>query len=98
MPSITPTLPFPQPFLGVDDALFNPILVGMPHLTTRILTMSGSVSGLAKALSAIYREAGVFGLYQGHTATILRIFPYAAIKFMVYVSTHTVFELGILVY
>jgi solute carrier family 25 protein 16 len=24
------------------------------------------------------------GLYQGHSATLLRIFPYAAIKFMAY--------------
>jgi solute carrier family 25 protein 16 len=32
----------------------------------------------------IYRDEGVLGLYRGHSATILRIFPYAAIKFLAY--------------
>ncbi len=32
----------------------------------------------------IYRSNGILGLFQGHSATLLRIFPYAAIKFMAY--------------
>lgn len=32
----------------------------------------------------IYRHEGVMGLYRGHSATILRIFPYAGIKFLAY--------------
>jgi solute carrier family 25 protein 16 len=32
----------------------------------------------------IFRSEGTFGLYRGHSATILRIFPYAAIKFVAY--------------
>src|SRR5438874_2621628 len=32
----------------------------------------------------IFRDEGVFGLFRGHSATILRIFPYAAIKFVTY--------------
>ncbi|KAI8903492.1 mitochondrial carrier domain-containing protein [Gorgonomyces haynaldii] len=32
----------------------------------------------------IYRTNGLNGLFQGHSATLLRIFPYAAIKFMAY--------------
>jgi solute carrier family 25 protein 16 len=32
----------------------------------------------------IYRDDGAIGLYRGHSATILRIFPYAAIKFVAY--------------
>jgi solute carrier family 25 protein 16 len=32
----------------------------------------------------IFKEEGAFGLYRGHSATILRIFPYAAIKFVAY--------------
>lgn len=35
-------------------------------------------------MSHIYRTAGVRGLFQGHSATLLRIFPYAGIKFMAY--------------
>lgn len=38
----------------------------------------------------IYREAGVRGLLQGHSATLLRIFPYAGIKFMAYEAIHRV--------
>ena len=32
----------------------------------------------------INRQDGVRGLYRGHSATLLRIFPYAAIKFLAY--------------
>ncbi|KAG6328537.1 hypothetical protein ID866_10552 [Astraeus odoratus] len=45
---------------------------------------AGSWTGAFRAGLAIYREAGVRGLLQGHSATLLRIFPYAAIKFMAY--------------
>ncbi|GJE89735.1 solute carrier family 25 protein [Phanerochaete sordida] len=45
---------------------------------------AGTWSGAFSAGSQIYRENGVMGLFQGHSATLLRIFPYAAIKFMAY--------------
>jgi solute carrier family 25 protein 16 len=32
----------------------------------------------------IYKDEGTRGLFRGHSATILRIFPYAAIKFLAY--------------
>ena len=32
----------------------------------------------------IQQNEGAFGLYRGHSATLLRIFPYAAIKFVAY--------------
>ena len=44
----------------------------------------GSWSGAFKAGAKIYRHTGLLGLLQGHSATLLRIFPYAAIKFMAY--------------
>ena len=45
---------------------------------------AGTWSGAFRAVSLIYREHGVRGLLQGHSATLLRIFPYAAINFMTY--------------
>ncbi|KAJ3491520.1 hypothetical protein NLI96_g636 [Meripilus lineatus] len=45
---------------------------------------AGSWSGAFRAGAQIYRDGGFVGLFQGHSATLLRIFPYAAIKFMVY--------------
>jgi len=45
---------------------------------------AGSWTGAFRAGLAIYRDAGARGLLQGHSATLLRIFPYAAIKFMAY--------------
>ncbi|KAF8126983.1 mitochondrial carrier domain-containing protein [Boletus edulis] len=45
---------------------------------------AGSWTGTFRAGLAIYRDAGTRGLLQGHSATLLRIFPYAAIKFMAY--------------
>ncbi|RPA82628.1 mitochondrial carrier protein LEU5 [Ascobolus immersus RN42] len=40
--------------------------------------------GLFHAMRAITASEGVPGLYRGHSATLLRIFPYAAIKFVAY--------------
>ncbi|KAI0790055.1 mitochondrial carrier domain-containing protein [Abortiporus biennis] len=45
---------------------------------------AGTWSGAFRAVAQIHRENGFFGLFQGHSATLLRIFPYAAIKFMAY--------------
>ncbi|KAJ5098079.1 mitochondrial carrier protein [Penicillium argentinense] len=45
---------------------------------------TGSWTGLLAAISDIKRYEGARGLYKGHSATLLRIFPYAAIKFLAY--------------
>ncbi|KAI9814352.1 MAG: hypothetical protein M1826_002264 [Phylliscum demangeonii] len=45
---------------------------------------SGSWAGLSTALQDIYHQDGTVGLFKGHSATLLRIFPYAAIKFLAY--------------
>lgn len=39
---------------------------------------------MVRGLVYIWQTAGVRGLYQGHSATLLRVFPYAAIKFVAY--------------
>ncbi|KAK5660243.1 hypothetical protein OQA88_12781 [Cercophora sp. LCS_1] len=45
---------------------------------------TGSWFGVARAMREIYHQDGATGLYRGHSATLLRIFPYAAIKFIAY--------------
>ncbi|PWI68388.1 hypothetical protein PCL_02157 [Purpureocillium lilacinum] len=45
---------------------------------------TGSSFGVATAMKDIYSSEGVRGLYRGHSATLLRIFPYAGIKFLAY--------------
>ncbi|ADV24476.1 solute carrier family 25 (mitochondrial carrier protein), member 16 [Cryptococcus gattii E566] len=45
---------------------------------------AGTPMGLLHAISVIYKTSGVRGLFQGHSVTLLRIFPYAAIKYMMY--------------
>lgn len=52
--------------------------------TQRWTRCPGTWSGAFRAGSKIYRENGIRGLLQGHSATLLRIAPYAAIKFMTY--------------
>ena len=57
----------------------------LAHLSHPLLiSLSGSWSGAFRAGAQIYRDGGFVGLFQGHSATLLRIFPYAAIKFMAY--------------
>ncbi|KAF2861021.1 putative mitochondrial carrier protein [Piedraia hortae CBS 480.64] len=48
---------------------------------------TGSWSGAVRAICDIYRSDGGRGLFRGHSATLLRIFPYGGIKFMVYEQT-----------
>lgn len=45
---------------------------------------SGSFMGGIAAIRQISSTQGVAGLFQGHSATVLRIVPYAAVKFMAY--------------
>ncbi|KAA1476262.1 mitochondrial carrier [Dentipellis sp. KUC8613] len=49
---------------------------------------AGSWSGAFCAASQIYKEGGIRGLLQGHSATLLRVFPYAGIKFLAYDQAH----------
>ncbi|OCF31646.1 solute carrier family 25 (mitochondrial carrier protein), member 16 [Kwoniella heveanensis BCC8398] len=48
------------------------------------LKFASKRAGLINALSAIYHSQGIRGLFQGHLATVLRIAPYASIKYMAY--------------
>jgi solute carrier family 25 protein 16 len=45
---------------------------------------TGSSFGVASAMKDIYLSEGARGLFRGHSATLLRIFPYAGIKFLAY--------------
>lgn len=45
---------------------------------------SGQRLGVWYAAKDIHRQFGITGLFKGHAATLLRIFPYAAIKFVAY--------------
>ncbi|KAG0221803.1 hypothetical protein BGX31_009544, partial [Mortierella sp. GBA43] len=50
---------------------------------------AGTLTGVFKAGRDIQRTVGIRGLFQGNSATVLRIFPYAAIKFMAYEQYRT---------
>ena len=45
---------------------------------------TGSWFGVVTAMRDINRQDGMRGLFRGHSATLLKIFPYAAIKFLTY--------------
>ena len=45
---------------------------------------TGSWGGVVTAMKDIYVSGGARGLFRGHSATLLRIFPYAGIKFLAY--------------
>lgn len=50
----------------------------------QFLKYSGSWVGTATAMREIYRMEGATGLFRGHSATLLRVYPYAGIKFVAY--------------
>ncbi|ETI20800.1 hypothetical protein G647_07142 [Cladophialophora carrionii CBS 160.54] len=45
---------------------------------------TGSWFGVVTAMRDINRQDGLRGLFRGHSATLLRVFPYAGIKFLAY--------------
>lgn len=45
---------------------------------------AGTFMGLPRSIRYIKNTEGMFGLLRGHSATLLRVFPYAAIKFVAY--------------
>ncbi|PRT56697.1 Mitochondrial carrier protein LEU5 [Wickerhamiella sorbophila] len=51
---------------------------------------AGSFFGLNRALSHIFSSEGALGLFRGHSVTLLRVFPYAAIKFVAYEQVRAV--------
>lgn len=51
---------------------------------------SGHWLGVFRAAREIVKEQGPMALMKGHSATLLRIFPYAAIKYMAYDKLHFV--------
>lgn len=58
-------------------------------LNPEFLQYRGTLGGLVAALRRILQQDGVLGLFQGHSVTLLRIFPYAAIKFVAYEQIRT---------
>lgn len=51
-----------------------------PHYTK----YAGSFVGLIEAAKHIWINDGLRGFFQGHSVTLIRIFPYAAVKFVAY--------------
>lgn len=45
---------------------------------------AGTPMGLLSATREIWRQNGLRGLFQGHSMTLLRVFPYAGVKFVAY--------------
>lgn len=54
------------------------------------LKYRGTFSGLFLAGRTIWKNDGIFGLFQGHSVTLLRMFPYAAVKFVSYEQIRTI--------
>lgn len=59
-------------------------ILGIVGLTPDLVCTAGRPTGLYHAMKAILAAQGLRGLFQGHLATLLRIFPYAGVKFMAY--------------
>lgn len=60
------------------------VKINFQTMNPQLSSFSGSMSGTFRALQAIYRKFGIRGLYKGHSAMLMRIFPYAAINYTSY--------------
>jgi len=52
------------------------------------------LTGPFRALQAIHTKEGVTGLFRGNSATLARIFPYAALQYMSYEQLKLVRDLS----
>lgn len=51
---------------------------------------SGTFGGVFRALNLVTTKEGLWAHFKGHTATLARIFPYAALQYMSYEQFKTV--------
>lgn len=65
-------------------APFDRVKIHFQVQNPALLPYSGRIGGVFEALSMIYRSTGITGLYRGHSAMVVRIFPYAAINYLSY--------------
>lgn len=65
-------------------APFDRVKIHFQVQNPAMVAYSGRISGIFGALRSIYKTTGFLGLYRGHSAMLLRIFPYAAINFYSY--------------
>lgn len=65
-------------------APFDRVKIHFQIQNPRLQTYSGKLLGVFRALHIIYHESGLRGLFRGHSAMVIRIFPYAAINFYSY--------------
>lgn len=48
------------------------------------LSYQGKIIGVFQAIKYVYKNHGIYGLYRGHSAMLLRIFPYSGINYMAF--------------
>lgn len=65
-------------------APFDRVKIHFQIQNPELRSYSGQFFGVFKALRVIYRESGVYGLFRGHSAMLIRIFPYAAVNYYSY--------------
>lgn len=75
---------FRLPIQSIASTPVCPPAVGPLSCHLHPPSFQASWSGAFRAGARIYSDGGFLALFQGHSATLLRIFPYAAIKFMAY--------------
>jgi solute carrier family 25 protein 16 len=76
-----------HPFLSQAKTIVGPldrVKILFQASNPQFAKYTGSWFGAATAIRDINRQEGARGLFKGHSATLLRIFPYAAIKFLAY--------------
>lgn len=71
-------------------APFDRIKILFQTSNPEFIQYRGSFLGFFRAAKQIWLSDGIFGLFQGHSVTLLRIFPYAAIKFVAYEQIRTI--------
>jgi solute carrier family 25 protein 16 len=62
-------------------APFDRVKIHFQVANPQLASYRGKFRGVFGAVRAIYHDFGLVGLYRGHSATLTRIFPYAALNF-----------------
>ena len=95
--SVAKTVIAPFDRVKIHFQIANPELNeyrGKISATNTFLIHVGRFTGVFGAVKRIYSHSGFFGLYRGHSATLARIFPYAAINFAAFEKFKTILGSG----
>jgi solute carrier family 25 (mitochondrial phosphate transporter), member 23/24/25/41 len=77
---------------GFAGMIASSLVYPLEPVKTMLTMYPGKYSGIGAAFSGIFRQAGIGGLYKGLKPTLIAMFPYVGVEFMIYETSKIAVE------